>query len=150
MKESVKDSRKIAYSNRFSNSRENGYPGRYYGEETISLSLFPEFIRSDDLTDWLYTYQINNSESYLYSLNRFKQNNSDLWLATAISKADKSSTELKRLFEAANKVPFSSPAFPTVVYHQSRLLIELNRPDEARKLLDDILEFAARNADLIA
>ena len=42
MKESVKDSRKIAYSNRYSNSRENGYPGRYYGEETISLSLFPE------------------------------------------------------------------------------------------------------------
>ena len=75
----------------------------------------------------------------MYSLNRFKQNGSDLWLATAISKADKSSTELNRLFEAANKVPFSSPAFPTVVYHQSRLLIELNKTEEARKLLDDIL-----------
>ena len=150
MKESVKDSRKIAYSNRYSNSRENGYPGRYYGEETISLSLFPEQIRSDDLTDWLYTYQINNSESYLYSLNRFKQNGSDLWLATAISKADKSSTEIKRLFEAANKVPSSSPAFPTVVYHQSRLLIELNKPDEARKLLDDILNSPLEMPDLIA
>ncbi|MGI9054430.1 MAG: hypothetical protein ACR2F2_01375 [Pyrinomonadaceae bacterium] len=139
MKESVTDSRKIAYSTRYSDSRQNGYPGRYYGEETISLSLFPEFIRSDDLTDWLYVYQINNAESYLYSLNRFKQNGSDLWLATAISKADKSSTELKPLFEAADKLPRFSPAFPTVAYHQSRLLIELNKPDEARQLLDDIL-----------
>ena len=75
----------------------------------------------------------------MYSLNRFKQSGSDLWLATAISKADKSSTELQRLFEAANKLPASSPAFPTVVYHQSRLLIETKKPDEARKLLDDIL-----------
>ncbi len=41
MKESVTDSRKIAYSTRYSDSRQNGYPGRYYGEETISLSLFP-------------------------------------------------------------------------------------------------------------
>ena len=45
----------------------------------------------------------------------------------------------QRLFEAANKIPRFSPAFPTVVYHQSRLLIETKKPDEARKLLDDIL-----------
>lgn len=139
MKEQVRDGRKVAYSNRFSDSRENSYPGRYYGEQSTSLSILPAALRSDDLTDWLYAYQITNAESYLYSLNRFKQNSSDLWLATAISKADKSSSELKRLFEAADKLPRFSPAFPTVVYHQSRLLIELNRPDEARKLLDDIL-----------
>lgn len=139
MKEQVRDGRKIAYSTRYSESRKNGYPGRYYGEEKTSLSLLPEFIRADDLTDWLYTYQIENTAAYLHSLNKFKQNGSDLWLATAISKADKSSTELNRLFEEANKLSRFSPAFPTVLYHQSRLLIELKKPDAARKLLDEIL-----------
>ncbi len=139
MREQVRDGRKIAYSNRYSESRENGYPGRYYGEEETSLSLLPQDLRADDLTDWLFTFQINNAEAYLYSLNRFKQNNSDLWLATAISKAVPSSTELNRLFEAANKINFSSPAFPTIAYHRARLLIELKKPAEARKLLDEVL-----------
>ena len=52
MKETIKDNRKFAYSNRFSDSRENSYPGRYDGEETISLSLFRNksaFRRSDRL-----------------------------------------------------------------------------------------------------
>ncbi|MEO6590462.1 MAG: hypothetical protein ABIP06_14280 [Pyrinomonadaceae bacterium] len=139
MKQQVRDARKTGYSTRFSDQRTNEYPGRYDGEETTSLSILPEIIRADDLTDWLYTYQLENAEAYLYSLKRFKQTGSDLWLATAISKAEKSSTQLKLLFDAADKIPFSSPAFPTVVFNQSRLLIELNRPDEARKKLDDVL-----------
>lgn len=139
MKEQVRDGRKIAYSNRFSNDRESGYQGSYYGEEETRLSILPEFLRADDLTDWLFTYQINNAEAYLYSLNRFKQNGSDLWLATAISKADKSSPELNRLFEAADKTPPFSPAFPTIFYHRLRLLTELNKKEQARVLLDEFL-----------
>ena len=139
MREQVRDGRRIAYSNRFSGSRLNGYPGRYYGEEETSLSILPEFLRADDLTDWLFTYQIAGAEAYLYSLNKFKQNGSDLWLATTISKAEPSSTELNRLFEAAAKINYSSPAFPTVAYHRARLLILLKKEAEARKLLDEIL-----------
>lgn len=140
MRELVINGRKTAYSNRYySQTRENGYPGRYYGEVETSLSLLPQDLRGDDLTDWLFTYQITNAEAYLYSLNRFKQNNSDLWLATAISKAEPSSTELNRLFEAAHKINFSSPAFPTIAYHRARLLIELKKSAEARKLLDEVL-----------
>lgn len=139
MREQVSNGRKTAYSNRYSESRGNDYPGTYYGEEKTSLSLLPQDLRTDDLTDWLFTYQINDAEAYLYSLKRFKQNNSDLWLATAISKAEPSSTELNRLFEAANKINFSSPAFPTIVYHRARLLIELKKPAEARKMLDEVL-----------
>lgn len=139
MKAQIREGRKTAYSNRFSGSRSNDYPGRYYGEVPTSLSLLPKDIRGDDLTDWLYVYQLKDGESYLYSLNRFKQTSSDLWLATAISKADKASTELNRLFEAADKLPQTSLAYPTVAFNQARLLMELNKQDEARKLLDSVL-----------
>lgn len=139
MKEQVREARKSAYANQFSGSRSNDYPGRYYGEVPASLSLLPRDVRADDLTDWLYTYQLKDGESYLYSLNRYKQVNSDLWLATAISKADKASTELNRLFEAADKLPQTSLAYPTVAFNKARLLIDLNKTDEARKLLDSVL-----------
>lgn len=139
MKAQVLEAKKNAYAGRYGSGRSNDYPGKYYGEVPNSLSLVPKDIRGDDLTDWLYVYQLKDSESYLYSLNRFKQTSSDLWLATAISKADKASTELNRLFEAANKMPQTSLAYPTVVFNQARLLLDLNKQDEARKLLDSVL-----------
>jgi hypothetical protein len=139
MREQVINMRKTAYSNRFSSRREDNYQGRYYGEEETTLSILPEFLRADDLTDWLFTYQTSDAESYLYSLDKFKQNRSDLWLATAISKADASSAELELLFEAAAKVNANSPAFATVAYHRARLLLETKKPSEARRLLDEVL-----------
>jgi hypothetical protein len=139
MTEQVRNNRKTAYASRFSDSRQNGYPGRYYGDEPIALSILPPEIRADDLTDWLFAFQITDREAYQYALDKFERNRTDLWLATAISKAEKSSAGLPRLLEAAEKVPSSSPAFPTVAFHRARLLIEQNRTDEARKFLDEVL-----------
>ena len=140
MKTRFLNSKKTVYAGRFSNNMKSDYQGGYWGEETTSLSILPEFLRHEDLTDWLFTFQIQNTEAYLYSLSRFKQNRSDLWLLTALSKADKNSSELSRLLEAAREVGASSPAYPTVAYHTARLLIEQNKLPEAKKMLDEILE----------
>ena len=137
---SVIEQRKSTYQNLYGNSRENEYPGRYYGDVENSLSLLPNAVRADDLTDWLFTYQIPNNEAYLYALGKYKNTNSDLWLMTAISKAHKTSAALNDLMTAAEKVPASSPAFPTVAYHRARVLMELKKDAEAKKLLDEILD----------
>lgn len=134
------ENRKFIYQNLFDWSRNNEYPGRYYGDVETSLSLLPPVVRADYLTEWLFTYQIQTNEAYLYSLDKFKQNKSDLWLMTAISKAQKSSAGLNDLLSAAEKVADSSPAFLTVAYHRARILMELKKDAEAKKLLDEILE----------
>jgi hypothetical protein len=143
MKERLINGKKSLYSSRFSQNSKAEYQGGYYGEEKTSLSVLPEFLRQEDLTDWLFTFQIQNAEAYLYALSRFKQNGSDLWLLTALSKADKNSSELARLLEAAEKTSFSSPAYPTIAYHTARILIEQNKASEARKMLDEILDSTA-------
>ena len=139
MRERFLDSKKIAYSNRYTENRQGEYQGGYYGEEETSLSILPESLRSDELTEWLFAYQIKDAEAYLYSLDKFKRGGSDLWLATAISKAETSSTDLKRLLDAADKTSRFSPAFPTIAFHQARLLLDLKRPAEAKKLLDEVI-----------
>lgn len=140
MKKRVREARQAAYASRFADNRSSGYPERYYGEETTSLSMLPGFIRSDDLTDWLFTYQIENEEAYLYSLSKFRQTSSDIWLMTAISKAGANSSELKSLIEAAGRVSRTSPAYPTVAYNTARIYLEQGKTAEARKLLDDALD----------
>lgn len=145
MKKRVQDARQNAYASRFNADRNREYEGGYHGSEELSLSLLPEVLRSDDLTEWLFTYQIGDNEAYLYSLSRFKATTSDLWLMTALSKAKTSSAELDRLLAAAGEIGRSSPAYVTVAFHAARLNIDRGRPAEARKIIDEAI---ARSADL--
>lgn len=142
MKEQIRSARQSAYSNRFNENYKNNYQGGYFGSADKSLSILPEFLRQDDLTDWLFVYQIQNAESYLYSLSKYKQSSSDLWLMTALSKADTTSTELKPLLEAASRTSRTSPVFPTVAFHHARIVLEQGKTIEARKLLDEVLDSA--------
>lgn len=139
LKERLLASKRSSYALRFSQSQPTGYQGGYWGEEEKSLSLLPPFLRADDLTDWLFTYQIDTPEAYQYALERLRQTGSNLWLATAISKAKSSSAGLSGLLDAADKTDRFSPAYPTVAYHRARLLLETGRRAEAKKLLDDVL-----------
>ena len=140
MKEQVRSGRRQAYRNRYDGNNGAEYEGGYYGTEKISLSILPAYLRQDDLTDWLFTFQTGGAEAYLYALSRFRETSSNLWLLTALSKAEKSSTELKRLFEAADKIDRNAPAYPTIAYHQARILVEQGQTAAARKLLDEILD----------
>jgi tetratricopeptide (TPR) repeat protein len=138
MQQQVRDQRKEGYKSRFETTG-GDYEGGYYGAEPLLLSILPDYLRLDELTNWLFTFQIRNNEAYLYALSQYRQTNSDLWLLTAISKAEKTSSELNSLLKAAEKVDRSAPAYPTIAFHKTRVLIELGKAAEARKLLDDIL-----------
>ena len=143
MKEQVREARKTAYNGRFSQDREPEYEGGYYGSETTSLGILPDFLRLDDLTNWLFAFQIQGNEAYLYAMAQWRQTNSVLWLMTAISKAEKSSAELDKLLEATDKIDRDSAVYPTIAYHKARILMELGKTADAKKLLDDILNSGA-------
>jgi hypothetical protein len=138
-KETIREARRESYRNRINNQSYRDYQGGYYGSAETTLELLPEFMRQDDLTDWLFAYQIDNQSAYEYALSRWRQSKSDLWLMTALTKADAGSNDLKRLLEEAGKIDRGAPAYPTVAYHTARIFIEQKKFAEARKLLDDIL-----------
>ncbi|MFZ1701687.1 MAG: hypothetical protein WBO10_02255 [Pyrinomonadaceae bacterium] len=139
MKQRVRNMRQSAYAGRFTATQNDNYEGGYWGEEKLSPSLISDDLRKDDLTDWLYTYQMSGAEAYLYSLDKFKVHGGSLWLMTAISKADKSSTQLPRLLEAAEEISRSSPAWTTISFHRARILLQLGKTAEAKRLLDEML-----------
>src|SRR6185503_778329 len=61
------------------------------------------------------------------------------WLVAALSSATAREPKVSALLDAAAKVDRGSSAFPALVFHSVRLLIEANRLDEARNLLDQTL-----------
>ncbi|REJ78641.1 MAG: hypothetical protein DWQ47_04100 [Acidobacteria bacterium] len=143
MIERLKSARQSAYQGRYGD-REEEYQGHYWGDEETSLNILPPFLMTNDLTEWLFTFQIEGEGAYLHSLNKYRQTNSDAWLVAAVLKANKGSRDVIQVLEGAKRIPVTSPAFPTAAYHRARLLLELDRPAEAKTVLDEILNSSFR------
>ena len=78
--------------------------------------------------------------------NHWLQSPKPAWLVAALVTADPSHAGIEPLLNDAAKLTShqrangTSPAYPTVAYHQSRLLAGLGRTEEARAALDTLLD----------
>jgi hypothetical protein len=117
------------------------YEGCSYDCDKIKLDLLAEFLRSDDLSDWIVTLQSSDPTAYEHALSKWRDIDSPAWLLTCIAKAEPSAPETRRLMRAAAKVSRDAPAFPTIAYHLIRLKIATGNTAEARQLLDEIISW---------
>jgi len=73
------------------------------------------------------------------ALASWQQGHALPWLVAALSLAHPKDVGVPDLLTAASQIEASSPAFDTVTYHRARLLVGLDRSDEARGILDQVL-----------
>jgi len=123
---------------------DNGGPSQYegcnYADCTkLTFDLIPAFLRSDELSDWILSFQTEDPRAYRRALAKWHKTDSHAWLVAALVKADKSSLGLPEIMRAGEKVSRDEPAYATVAYHLIRLKMDLGNKVEARKLLDEIL-----------
>ncbi len=142
MKDEARRGRQNAYTGQFSQRRSSGRGGYLYSDESLGIAMLPGFLKNNDLTDWLFAYRIPGDEAYSYALERYKQTSSQLWLMTALSKANSRSAELEMLLKDAGSSDRHSPSYPTIGYHAARLLIEQGKYTEAKKLIEDIFAYS--------
>jgi hypothetical protein len=103
-------------------------------KHSISASL-----KSDELTDWLLTFQDPSVDAATHCLERWDKTHALPWLVAALTKANGQQAGLDSLLSAAARVDHSSPAFPSLAFHNVRLLMESKHVDAARSALDKIL-----------
>ena len=104
-------------------------------------------ILSDDLTDWIATFQNGSADALQHALSKWQASHSTAWLIAALSKIDGKHPQASELISQALKVQSGSPAFPSSRFHAVRLLIESGRKAEARTLLDQLLKNSRANFD---
>ena len=107
--------------------------------DEVRLASIPDAIRNDDLTDWIFTFQDGSVEATSHAIDRWQKTKSLAWLVAAISKAGAQSSNLNAILDAAGKVDHQSAAFASLRYQTARLLIETNRHDDARTVIDNTL-----------
>jgi hypothetical protein len=128
------------------------YEGCYYCYDIkLHLPQLPSFIVASDLSDWIFTMQLEGPETYEHALTRWRETESPAWLAAALTKADAASPQVARLTQAGERVSSDSPAFPTVAFNLVRLNLALGQVKAAQAELDrikgrfDELPLSARN-----
>lgn len=92
-----------------------------------------------DLTDWLLTFEAEGKDAEQHAVARWQETKSPAWLVAALSNATKESPKREELLQEAAKVPRSSKAYYTAQFHRLRLLEEIGKSEEARTVLDAIL-----------
>lgn len=117
---------------------------RFTGEDDDSekertFAGLPKVGREDDLTDWVLTFQVQDADALNYCVQKWEKTQTAPWLVAALTKINGGHPKAAALVEAALKFKTASPAATSIAYHIDRLLIELNRRDEARKRLDSLL-----------
>src|SRR5882672_241555 len=110
---------------------------KFLGDDEATRLSAPATLKSDDLTDWVITFEAASAEAVTHSLQRWEQTKALPWLVAAIAKSDGQKADA--LLSAVAGIDRKSPAFPSLAFHTVRLLIARGRADEARAMLDRTL-----------
>jgi hypothetical protein len=96
-------------------------------------------LRRDSLTDWILTFQSGSSNEHRHAIARWRATQSLPWLVSALTHATISDEALPDLLQAASEVPSDSPGYLAVRFHSSRLQVDSDQVEQARKDLDVLL-----------
>jgi hypothetical protein len=102
------------------------------GYETMA----PALRGAPEVVDWIATMKSTvGTAGRDHAIARWRDTRSVAWLVAALTHANGEHEAADALLAAAAAIPSSAAAFPTVSFLRVRLLIALNRVDEARRVL---------------
>jgi hypothetical protein len=107
------------------------------GDEETAKPKPPATLKSDDLTDWILTFEDESAAGGAHAFQRWEKTKSLPWLVAAMAKSDGQRADA--LLSAATAVDHKSPAFSSLAFDSVRLLIARGHADEARTMLDRTL-----------
>lgn len=117
----------------------NTYEGCYYCDDLkLHLSQLPEFLVTNDLSDWIFTMQLEGADTYDHALTKWRDTESPAWLVAALTKADANSSDLARIMRAGERMTADSPAFPTIAFNLVRLNLAMGRSKAAQDILEQV------------
>ena len=112
---------------------------KYVGEEEVKSESVPETIKSDDLTDWILTFQDQSDAATAHAREQWQKRKTVPWFVAALAKSKNDLQLAMEFMNGAVRIDRASPAFATVVFHTARLLRETGRIAEARSFIDRTL-----------
>lgn len=114
--------------------------GALESDEPETSSTSKDFLRDDDLTDWISTLQGSSNSDSDHAVSRWQTTHSPVWLVAALSKLDGQNPQAAELISEGLRIKSSSAAFASAQFHAVRLMMQSGKSAEARSHLDQLLK----------
>jgi hypothetical protein len=121
-----------------------GAPTDPYETKSEKMAKVPTISKDDDLTNWIVTWERNDSSCFSYAVDRWHQTHSPAWLLAAMHVAPLDKKQTDELLQAAGSVPPESSAYLSVNYESARLHILRKEIAEAIKECEDFKSVALK------
>jgi len=95
--------------------------------------------RSDDLTNWLTTFQSDSAAAKKHAMDKWRATRTMPWLFLVLTKLTGHDPATSEALHASAAIKASSPAYFAIAYHRVRLLRESGQLDAARELVNKVL-----------
>lgn len=121
-------------------------PNEYLGDPKTTV---PEKLLQSDLTDWIITYQGDDSISrFDHALSKWRAGHQSHWLLAALRWADAAAVVPQEVLEAAKNMDHTLPIFPSIAYYDAKYLQNHGQRAAALPMIDAALAISglARSA----
>jgi hypothetical protein len=119
-------------------------------ESKHGMNKIPMLSKDDDLSNWIVTWERNDSSCFSNAVDRWHQTHSPAWLLAAmhVAPADKQKTD--ELLQAARSIQPDSPAYLSANYESARLHLRRGETADAIKAAEDFKSIALKKQLLSA
>jgi hypothetical protein len=121
-----------------------GGPRDPYSDIKVQMPKMPTISKDDDLSNWLVTWQRNDSARFSYAVERWHQTHSQAWLLAAMHLAPPKKGETDELLQAVRSVQPDSSAYLTLGYESAHLHMIRGEATEAIKEVEVLKSFALK------
>ena len=113
-------------------------------DDEIKTESVPDEVRSDDLTDWILTFQDQSDAAATHALEQWHAKKTVPWFVAALAKS-KDMAVATEFMNNSVRIDRGSPAFVSVVFHTARVLRETGLVEQARTFIDRTLAGDTKN-----
>jgi hypothetical protein len=94
---------------------------------------------TDDLTDWIFTFQSEEPDALERSLSRWQATKTTCWLISALAKIEGTNPRTAELIDQALAIKSNDIAYTTARFHAVRLLTSTGKHTQARTIVDQMI-----------
>jgi hypothetical protein len=121
-----------------------GGPDDPYATNKKKKPPLPLFVKNDDLSDWITTWERNDPAQYDYAVDKWKKTKNEVWLLAALHLAPSVKSRTDEVIKGAQEVEHGDPGYLSINYEAAHVRKLRGEVDEGIKEIGVLWEVAAK------
>lgn len=115
-----------------------------YATEKKPKQPLPSFVKNDDLSDWITTWERNDPKQYDYAVDKWRKSKNEAWLLVALHLAPSPKSRTDEVIKGAEEVEHGDPGYLTINYEAAHVRKVRGEAEEGVKQIGVLWDVATK------